>query len=79
MFLLIWILTLIITGYVGLSTILAGTTLAVYTYFNYPLGIFSPFGCFTLGISLFLIYTHRENIKRMIRGDENQFKKSNDF
>ena len=74
--LLIWIISLILTGFVGLSTMLAGLALTIYTYRNYSEGIFSPFGYFTLGVAIFLIYTHRENINRMINGQENQFKKA---
>ena len=71
----IWILVLIFTGYVGLSTIFAGLTLVVSTYFWYSPGIYSAFGFFTILISIFLIFTHRSNILRMIEGKENQFQK----
>ena len=71
----IWILVLIFTGYVGLSTIFAGLTLVVSTYFWYIPGIYSAFGFFTILISIFLIFTHRSNISRMIEGKENQFQK----
>ena len=70
-----WLLIVIFTGFVGLSTILAGISLVVITYLKYPQTIFSEFGYFTIAVSLFLIYTHRENIVRMIKGEENQFKK----
>lgn len=75
-----WLIILIFTGYVGLSTILAGISFVITTYFLYDpnlgFGIFTtPFGFFTLGVALFLIFTHRENIKRMLNGSENQFKK----
>ena len=71
-----WIMILIFTGYVGLSTMCAGVSLVVITYLQYPYnGINSAFGYFTIGVSLFLFYTHRENIKRMLSGGENQFKK----
>lgn len=73
--LLIWILILILTGYVGLSTVLAGISLIIITYFKYSAGIFSPFGYFTLAVGLFLIFTHRSNIERMIQGNENRFEK----
>ena len=72
---LVWLLTLIFTGYVGLSTMCAGVTLVVITIINYPQSLFSEFGYFTLGVSIFLFYTHRMNIQRMIKGTENQFKK----
>ena len=71
-----WIMILIFTGYVGLSTMCAGVSLVVITYLQYPdNSINSAFGYFTIGVSLFLFYTHRENIRRMLSGDENQFKK----
>ena len=73
--LMCWLLIVIFTGFVGLSTILAGISLVVITYLKYPQTIFSEFGYFTIAVSLFLIYTHRENIVRMIKGEENQFKK----
>ena len=47
---------------------------AIY-YFCYPNGILSPFGYFTIGVALFLIFTHRSNIKRMLNGEENRFEK----
>ena len=72
---LVWIIILVLTGYVGLSTICAGISLVCVTYFKYDSTLFSEFGYFTILISIFLIYTHRENIKRMITGEENQFKK----
>ena len=72
---LTWVIILILTGYVGLSTMCAGISLVLVTYFSYPSSILSEFGYFTIIVSIFLIYTHRENIKRMITGNENQFKK----
>ena len=71
----IWVLVLIFTGYVGLSTIFAGLALVVSTSFWYSSGIYSVFGFFTILISIFLIFTHRSNISRMIEGKENQFQK----
>ena len=72
---LVWIIILVLTGYVGLSTMCAGISLVGITYFKYDSTIASEFGYFTIIISIFLIYTHRDNIKRMITGDENQFKR----
>ena len=48
----------------------------IITYFQYSQSIFSAFGYFTIGVSIFLFYTHRENIKRMIQGNENRFEKA---
>ena len=70
-----WLSILIFTGFVGLSTMCAGVSLIIVTYLKYPETLFSLFGYFTIGVGLFLFYTHRGNIKRMINGNENRFKK----
>ena len=70
-----WLFVLFITGYVGLSTIIAGIILPVVTGFYYKDSIFSIFGYFTIFIALFIIFTHRSNIIRMINGEENRFKR----
>jgi glycerol-3-phosphate acyltransferase PlsY len=70
-----WILILIITGFVGLGTIIASIVLVLVTYFLYPEGLSSPFGILSILMTLFIIFTHRSNIQRMLNGKENQFKK----
>ena len=72
---LVWMLILVLTGFVGLSTMSAGFCLVIITYLQYPASLFSAFGYFTIGVSIFLFYTHRENIKRMANGTENRFEK----
>ena len=72
---LIWLTVLILSGYVGLSTIIAGISLPVSAIFFYNEGLLSPFGIFTIFISIFIIFTHRSNINRMISGKENRFTK----
>ena len=72
---IIWFLTLTISGFVGLSTIMAGITLPICTHFLYQNSIFSTFGFFSILIPIFILYTHRSNIKRMINGNENKFEK----
>ena len=68
-----WTVTLILSGYVGLSSIIAGFSILIINvidqneiYYQYVFGLF---------IALFFIFTHRENIVRMAKGKENQFKK----
>ena len=70
----LWIVSLILTGYVGFSTIIAGISLPICVTFFYNTGILTPFGIFTIFISIFILYTHRANINRMILGEENRFK-----
>ena len=74
-FLPIWLVVLIFSGYVGLSTMIVGIALPICTHIFYPNGIYSYFGFFSVIVSVFIIYTHRSNIRRMIDGNENQFEK----
>ena len=71
--LIVWILSLIFTGFVGLSTILASITVSIISIYTFPLINNIQIMCFF--ISLFIIFMHRSNITRMIKGKENQFKK----
>ena len=70
--LLSWIITLILTGYVGLGTMIAGVVLA---FSAYCLNVSLSYLYFSITMAVFIIFTHRSNIKRMIEGTENRFKK----
>ncbi len=67
--LLVWFLVVVLTGYVGLSTIIAIFTILPYSIINASINHI----VFSFTIFLFIIYTHRDNIIRMINGVENQF------
>lgn len=75
----VFILVIIITRYVSLGSILGGLAfpLAVIFYFqttNPGLVILSVF------VTIFIVWTHRKNISRLMKGEENKFtfnKKSN--
>ena len=69
-----WVVILIITGYVGLSSILATLSVPILYILTEQI-ICDELGISSLIISLFIIFTHRENIKRMINGTENRFEK----
>ena len=66
-----FIIVLVLSGFVGLSTITAAFVLLIYSIIMLNIN----FVWFSLSILLFIIFTHRKNIQRMIRGDENQFSK----
>ena len=70
-----WMIILILTGYVGLSTMVAGVCFPVVVYYYFPGGLSTPIGIFASIMSIFLIFTHRGNIVRMIKGNENRFEK----
>ena len=65
----IWVLFLVFSGYVGLSTIAATLTLFIFSLItlDYSFIIFSAVSL------LFIIYNHRSNISRMRDGTENRF------
>ena len=73
---IVWGLALVLSGYVGLSTMLAGVSLPISTLIYYSSGLTSVFGCFAILIAIFIIFTHRSNITRMFAGNENQFEKA---
>ena len=68
----VWLIVLVLTGWVGLATILAAVTMV--PAFLWMDGASGPLW---LGIALavFLIFTHRSNITDMLNGTEYRFKK----
>ena len=73
---LLWLVILLLTGYVGLGTMLGSVSIIYFAHYfkdtiNNP--YFLPF---TIFLSFFIIYTHRSNIKRMFDGTENRFEKA---
>jgi len=72
----VWLFILVLTGYVGLSTILAGISFPILIYAeNFMGGLNSSIGLFSIIMALFLVFTHRSNIGRMLQGNENRFEK----
>jgi acyl phosphate:glycerol-3-phosphate acyltransferase len=66
----VWLMALILTGYVGLASMLAGVGLTVAVYFLHP-GDPALFGFCAL-VTCFVIFTHRANIARMAAGTESR-------
>jgi len=66
-----WLLTLVVTGYVGLSTVFAGFSLlpAAWWLNNQALLAFSAV------LAFFLLFTHRENMRKLRNGTENRFER----
>jgi glycerol-3-phosphate acyltransferase PlsY len=67
------IVVLVLTGYVGLATMLSGVTLVIVV------GIVEPHNSALLSfcalVAGFIIYTHRGNIARMRAGQENRVRR----
>ena len=69
----VWLCTLILTGYVGLSTMLAGAAfvaLALMTHADVPRLTFA------VAVALLLLFTHRANLARLRTGTESRFEKA---
>ena len=67
---LVWLATVMLTGFVGLGTMLGTATLPLYFAFTEPR---SPaLIVFGLAMAGFVAYTHRANIERMRAGNENR-------
>lgn len=68
-----WICVLILTGYVGLGTVLTGlalATLAIATRVD------TPRLAFAIAAALLLVWTHRGNLARLRAGTESRFEKA---
>lgn len=70
-----WLITLIMSGYVGLSTVLAGFSLipSAWAMNDDRLMIFSVI------VALFLLFTHRANMQRLRNGTEYRFERIHIF
>lgn len=76
---IVFIITLILTGYVSLSSILATVALPIILLVLPIFGIqqsTSSLLIFALLVPLFAIFTHRSNIVRLKDGTENRFEKA---
>lgn len=72
--LIVWLVVLLLTGYVGLATMCAGVALPVYVCATEP--VLPPaLVTFSVLIAVFVIFTHRTNIARMLQGSENRARK----
>jgi len=68
----VFICILLITDYVSVSSMSAGITFPLFllVFFDTP-SLF--FRIFSIMVALALIFTHRKNIKRLVRGEEPKF------
>ncbi|MBQ8293253.1 MAG: glycerol-3-phosphate 1-O-acyltransferase PlsY [Bacilli bacterium] len=73
--LLAFLITVLITKYVSLSSIMAVTTALVFSFVT-PLLMHQPFDWILIGVVIIIwfvfIFTHRENIKRLFKGEESK-------
>jgi glycerol-3-phosphate acyltransferase PlsY len=72
----VFLAVLFISGYVSLSSMSAGVAFPVFLFavFNTPSVVFKVF---SVVVAVALIATHRANIKRLLKGEENKFIRKN--
>jgi len=68
---LIWAWVLILSGYVGLSTMVAAASAPIYLAAT-QLPSDQPLFIYCAGLALYMIFTHRSNIRRMMEGTESR-------
>lgn len=68
-----WFIVLLLSGYVGLATMLSTVALAAAVYLLEPGNV--PLCTFCTAVAVFVIYTHRGNIARMRAGKENRVRR----
>ena len=66
----VWLVVVLLTGFVGLATMLAVATLPVATRLVVPQQ--AALFAFALAMAAFVVYTHRDNIARMRAGTEHR-------
>ena len=67
--LLVWAWVLVLSGYVGLATMIAGLSAPVYLAATH-LPSDQPLFIYCVVLALYIIFTHRSNIRRMTGGTE---------
>ncbi|MBK8285315.1 MAG: glycerol-3-phosphate acyltransferase [Ahniella sp.] len=72
----VWLLSLSLTGFVGLSTMLAGLALVPSAWFLQQGEMRLPWLISAGAIAAFLVFTHRSNIMKMRAGTEYRFTKA---
>ena len=67
----VWLVTVLITRYVSLDSIIASLTTPVLAwYFDYPVSYI----CLSVLCTFFIVIRHTENIKRLLNGTESKIK-----
>lgn len=67
----IWLATFLLTGMVGLGTMLAAAAMPLYALFTGITGR-ENLMIFLTWLAVFIVFTHRSNLRRILRGEENR-------
>jgi glycerol-3-phosphate acyltransferase PlsY len=69
----VWLIVLVLTGWVGLATMLAGVSLIPAVLLLDGSGVQL---LFAIALAAFMIFSHRSNIRNMLNGTEYRFEKA---
>ncbi len=72
---LVWVIVLVTTGFVGLATMLTAVALPIWLLISGLDGRL-PLLVFLTGLALFIVFTHRANIRRLRAGNENRIERA---
>lgn len=68
-----WVLILVLTGFVGLATVMAGFSLVPAAWGLEGPG---PLLWFVMLLAVFIAFTHRSNFRHMVSGEEHRFERA---
>lgn len=71
-----FVLTVMLTGYASLATLMATLIALLYVTCFSAAGALSMLGGFTLTMVLLVCWKHRDNIRRLVAGTEHRFEKA---
>ena len=72
----VFALLIMLSGYVSLATLGAAATAVLWVALDTAAGLRSSAGAFTLAMATLIVWTHRHNIERLLRGNESRFEKA---
>ncbi len=70
----VWLGSVLTTGYVSLGSVLAAVTLPIAVLMT-PHGGGPSLQLFTVALAAFIVWAHRGNVQRLLRGDERRFRR----
>ena len=70
-----FVVVLVLTGFVSLSAMVAAVLIVFHVVCFGPAGAWSPLGAFSFAMLALVLWTHRQNIRRLMYGLEPRFER----